>query len=100
MLVLYYINTYIDSDREIVFLCMLISLLWIPTSLEKKIQEINSGTRCHSRFFKEHFLHLISQEALHPNLSSSQIRTKDDVHFYALCFTLFSTVSTLADTSC
>lgn len=82
---------------------MLISLLWIPTYsniFRKKIQELNSGTRCHSCFFKEHFLHLISQEALHPNLSSSQkIRTKENVHFYALCFTLFSSVSTLADIS-
>lgn len=44
----------------------------------KKISgnHLNSGTGCHSCFFKEHFLHLISQAALHSNVSSEARRSE------------------------
>lgn len=61
-------------------LCMLISLLWIPMLLKKKTfsgNNLSSGTRYYSHFFKEHFLHLISQETLQPKLSSSAERRSE-----------------------
>lgn len=69
----------------------------------KKISgnHLNSGTGCHSCFFKEHFftLDLTSSPPFQCLLWSQKIRTKEKVHFCALCFTLFSSVSTLAGIS-
>lgn len=77
-------------------LCMLISLLWIPILLKKFFpgNNLSSGTRCHSCFFKEHFLHLISQETLRPKLSFSETRRAEHKEkgacFYAVYFILSS----------
>lgn len=38
---------------------------------------LSSGTRYYSHFFKEHFLHLISQETLQPKLSCSAERRSE-----------------------
>lgn len=58
---------------------MLISLLWIPILLKKIFSgnNLSSGTRYYSHFFKEHFLHLISQETFQPKLSSAEERRSE-----------------------
>jgi len=58
---------------------MLISLLWIPILLRKFFSgnNLSSGTRRHSCFFEECFLHLISRETLRPKLSSSEPRRSE-----------------------
>lgn len=78
-----------------VVLRTLTSLLWIPILLKKFFSgnNLSSGTRCHSCFFEEHFLHLISQETLRPKLSFSETRSEHKEKgacFCAECFSLSS----------
>lgn len=66
---------------------MLISLLWVPILLKKIFSgnNLSSGTRYYSHFFKEHFLHLISQETFPPKLSSAERRSEQRKRCMFLC---------------
>lgn len=79
-----YINICIYRYRQwkgdCVFMHAYFFALGSNTSKKKKIfsgNNLSSGTRYYSHFFKEHFLHLISQETFPPKLSSSAERRSE-----------------------